>query len=113
MRETVKIIGPCSKYIDGQGWTTEVPVDKLEELGFVRLEKGSVVLTEAENNELTRKANLTIQFLEKQQKIHKEDKIQLVKQFADTVSKECMEQGLYPVIKTVKRISKDLERGIR
>lgn len=35
-KEIVKIIGPCSKYIDGQGWTTEIPVDKLAEQGFYK-----------------------------------------------------------------------------
>lgn len=37
--KTVKIIGPCSKYIDGQGWVTEVSIALLESLGFVRKEE--------------------------------------------------------------------------
>jgi hypothetical protein len=36
--KTVKIIGPCSKYIDGQGWVTEVPISLLESLGFYKKE---------------------------------------------------------------------------
>ena len=36
--KTVKIIGPCSKWIEGSGWVTEVPVALLESLGFVRKE---------------------------------------------------------------------------
>ena len=32
-------IGPCSKYIDGQGWTTEIPVKMLEEKGYVKAEE--------------------------------------------------------------------------
>lgn len=54
MRETVKIIGPCSKYIDGQGWTTEVPVDKLKELGFTKLGEEDRVLPKSEYERLKR-----------------------------------------------------------
>lgn len=54
MRETVKIIGLCSKYIDGQGWTTEVPVDKLEELGFTKLGEEGMVLPKSEYERLKR-----------------------------------------------------------
>ena len=32
-------IGPCSKYIDGQGWTTEIPVEMLKEKGYVKAEE--------------------------------------------------------------------------
>lgn len=48
MREIVKIIGPCSKYIDGKGWTTEVPVDKLKELGFIKHCEDNIVLSISE-----------------------------------------------------------------
>lgn len=27
--DKITIIGPCSKYVDGQGWTTEIPVHLL------------------------------------------------------------------------------------
>lgn len=47
MKETVKIIGFCSKYIRGQGWTTEVPIKYLEQIGYVNLnniiEQGELV----------------------------------------------------------------------
>ena len=38
-------IGPCSKYIDKQGWTTEIPVSQIEAKGYKRIDKDSVVLT--------------------------------------------------------------------
>jgi hypothetical protein len=31
-KKIVKIIGYCSKYVDGQGWTTEVPLSVLENI---------------------------------------------------------------------------------
>lgn len=37
--KTIKIIGPCSKWIEGSGWVTEVPIALLESLGFVRKEE--------------------------------------------------------------------------
>lgn len=36
--KTVKIIGPCSKWIEGSGWVTEVPIALLESLGFYKKE---------------------------------------------------------------------------
>ena len=36
MREKLTIVGPCSKYIDGQGWTTEIPVEKLNKAGYLK-----------------------------------------------------------------------------
>jgi hypothetical protein len=35
----VEIIGPCSKYIDGKGWVTLIPVHLLEQQGFKKIEK--------------------------------------------------------------------------
>lgn len=46
MKETIKIIGYCSKYVDGQGWTTEVPVKELERLGFTRKEPKPIAYCE-------------------------------------------------------------------
>lgn len=37
-KNEVKIIGPCSKYVDGQGWTTEVPEKLLNDQGFYKKE---------------------------------------------------------------------------
>ena len=31
LKETIRIIGPCSKYIDGLGWTTDIKIKQLEE----------------------------------------------------------------------------------
>lgn len=38
MKEVVKIVGPCSKWIQGVGWVTEIPVSLLESMGFVKIE---------------------------------------------------------------------------
>ena len=39
MKEVEIFIGPCSKYITGQGWTTEVPVEQLKAKGWVKSEE--------------------------------------------------------------------------
>ena len=35
-KNIVKIYGYCSKWVEGDGWVTEVPVSVLESMGFVR-----------------------------------------------------------------------------
>lgn len=37
MREKLTIVGPCSKYVDGWGWTTEIPVEKLNKAGYFKV----------------------------------------------------------------------------
>lgn len=32
-------VGPCSKFVDGQGWTTEIPVQMLKEKGYVKVDE--------------------------------------------------------------------------
>ena len=32
-------VGPCSKYINGKGWTTEIPVEMLKRKGYVKEEE--------------------------------------------------------------------------
>lgn len=39
MKEVEIFVGPCSKYITGQGWTTEVPVEQLKAKGWVKNEE--------------------------------------------------------------------------
>ena len=34
MKEVEIFIGPCSKYITGQGWTTEIPVEQIKAKGY-------------------------------------------------------------------------------
>ena len=34
MKKKYELIGPCSKYIEGKGWTTEVTEEELNKLGF-------------------------------------------------------------------------------
>ena len=39
MKEVEIFIGPCSKYIDKQGWTTEIPVTQINEKGYIKFSK--------------------------------------------------------------------------
>lgn len=34
MKEVETFVGPCSKFIAGQGWTTEIPVEQLKAKGY-------------------------------------------------------------------------------
>lgn len=52
MKKTERFIGACSKYIDKVGWTTDIPVDQINEKGYVKVENGSVVLSKEEYQEL-------------------------------------------------------------
>ena len=36
-KKYVEIIGPCSKYIDGKGWVTQVPEELLISKGYVNV----------------------------------------------------------------------------
>lgn len=36
MKDYVEIVGPCSKWIEGKGWVTKIPVELLKEAGFVK-----------------------------------------------------------------------------
>ena len=36
MKEYVEIIGPCSRWIEGKGWVTKIPIQLLKEAGFVK-----------------------------------------------------------------------------
>lgn len=42
MQEYVEIVGPCSKWVEGRGWVTRIPVSLMlsliEKAGFVRSE---------------------------------------------------------------------------
>lgn len=35
-KRTETFIGPCSKYITGQGWTTEIPIEQIESKGYAQ-----------------------------------------------------------------------------
>jgi hypothetical protein len=39
MKEKEIFVGPCSKFVDGQGWTTEIPVEMLKEKGYVKADE--------------------------------------------------------------------------
>lgn len=36
MKEVEVFIGPCSKFITGQGWVTEVPIEQLKAKGYIK-----------------------------------------------------------------------------
>ena len=44
MKNTIKIIGPCSKYTDGEGWVTEIPIALLNNLGFYKTSNATVTI---------------------------------------------------------------------
>ena len=44
MKKFVEIVGPCSKYIDGKGWTTQVPEEQLASLGYNKVGDDFVVI---------------------------------------------------------------------
>lgn len=37
MKDKETFVGPCSKFVDGQGWTTEIPVEMLKEKGYIKI----------------------------------------------------------------------------
>ena len=39
MKRTEIFVGSCSKYIDGQGWTTEIPISQLTDKGYVNIKE--------------------------------------------------------------------------
>lgn len=53
-KKTIKIIGPCSKWVQGIGWVTEIPVAMLESMGFVEIDKIIKTLKEKEEKENAR-----------------------------------------------------------
>ena len=44
MKETIKIIGPCSKWIDKEGWVTEIPIALLNSLGFYKTSNTTITI---------------------------------------------------------------------
>ena len=39
-----EIIGPCSKYIDGKGWVTQIPEELLKNKGYVKVENNQYII---------------------------------------------------------------------
>ena len=37
-KEVETFVGPCSKFVSGQGWTTEIPVELLHAKGYYKIE---------------------------------------------------------------------------
>lgn len=36
MKPVEIFIGPCSKWVDGLGWVTEIPIQQLKEKGYIK-----------------------------------------------------------------------------
>ena len=34
MKNTIEIIGPCSKWVEGKGWVTQIPIHLILNAGF-------------------------------------------------------------------------------
>lgn len=39
MQEYVEIVGPCSKWVEGKGWVTKIPLQLLKKAGFVQIQQ--------------------------------------------------------------------------
>jgi hypothetical protein len=76
MREVEIFVGPCSKYIDKQGWTTEIPVSQIEEKGYHKLIGDEIVLSK---EECAKCARLTVE------KINKDSVILTKKEYDDLI----------------------------
>lgn len=53
-KETETFIGACSKYIDKQGWTTEIPISQIEEKGYRKINENEVVISKEEYEKIWR-----------------------------------------------------------
>ena len=40
-KEVETFIGPCSKFISGQGWVTEIPVEQIEAKGYIKVDQAA------------------------------------------------------------------------
>lgn len=95
MKECVKIIGPCSKWIDGEGWVTMVPVDSIENAGYHKLSEDSVVLSKEEWASLQGKAWASV---------FKDAEILQLKEELKQAHKEVAEKYFNAVIEMLKEV---------
>ena len=38
-REVEIFVGPCSKWIDGVGWVTKIPIQLLKDKGYIKIDE--------------------------------------------------------------------------
>lgn len=38
MKPYIEIVGPCSKWVQGKGWVTQIPIYLIENAGFIKQE---------------------------------------------------------------------------
>lgn len=68
MKNTIKIIGPCSKWIDGAGWVTEVPIAQIEALGYKKLTEEQIIIYKTKHEQLWRLWSAVLKYRSKGEK---------------------------------------------
>ena len=88
MKEVEFFVGPCSKFINGEGWVTEIPVEQLKAKGYV---KNITVNQLEEKNRLLKDANETI----------KQNAVELQKQ-VDELKEQAIKDTAKEILKWLK-----------
>ena len=68
MKNTIKIIGPCSKWIDGAGWVTEIPIAQIEALGYKKLTEEQIIIYKTEYEQLWKLWSAVLKYRSKRRK---------------------------------------------
>lgn len=55
MKDCIEIVGPCSKWVQGKGWVTQIPVHLIENAGFVSTDKLIEILEKEEKKRKSEK----------------------------------------------------------
>lgn len=71
MKETIEIIGPCSKWIDGKGWVTKVPITQIEALGYKKLTEEQIIIYKTEYEQLWKLWSAVLNYRSKRRKHEK------------------------------------------
>ena len=60
MKEIIEIVGPCSKWVEGKGWVTQIPVHLILNAGFRKTTQETN--SNASNNTLVHKTHNSTQY---------------------------------------------------
>ena len=71
MPKPIKIIGPCSKWIDGEGWVTEVPIAQIEALGYKKVTEEQIIIHKTEYKQLWNLWSAVLKYRSKRRKHEK------------------------------------------
>ena len=102
-KKTETFVGPCSKFVSGQGWTTEIPVEEIKKKGWIKLDENAVVLTREEYDgksiivEMSggHKLKLSVGKFGKMSKILEEHtRKETAEKFAERLKTECFDGGI-------------------